>query len=100
MGTQSFSIRAQPLLPGFLPLVPGRFSTSALILVVGPASCLPGGDACWWRPCVCRLLPLILFLLEEPSASGSHALGTELGSLATELGNLATEAGLRARGRT
>lgn len=44
--------------------------------------------------------PLILFLLEEPSASGSHALGTELGSLATELGNLATEAGLRARGRT
>ena len=37
--------------------------------------------------------PLILFLLEEPSASGSHALGAELRSLATE-------AGLRARGRT
>lgn len=36
---------------------------------------------------------LILFLLEEPSASGSCALGAELGSLATG-------AGLRARGRT
>ena len=43
---------------------------------------------------------LILFLLEEPSASGSCALGAELGSLATELGSLATGAGLRARGRT
>ena len=40
-----------------------------------------------------RTFPLILFLLEEPSASGSHALGAELRSLATE-------AGLRARGRT
>ena len=62
-------IRAQPLLPGFLPLLPRHFSTSALILVLGPASYLPGGDACWWRPCVCRLLPLILFLLANPEPS-------------------------------